>query len=138
MKLLDFKNIHKYISSYQAAFEKIVGFLTKKSHHIRKSTEMYFQAIILRNIGPKYLALVSAIEKDWEDETTKLVEAVLQIIRYFEFMESTEKGKFVFQTSISKPTSAALKGFCKNLKYIKKGSTTHYTNWCWIEHLELK
>lgn len=138
MKLLDFKNIHKYISSYQAVFEKIVGFLIKKSHHIRKNTKMNFQAIILRNIGPKYLALVSAIEKDWKDETTKLVEVVLQIIRYFEFMESTEKGKFVFQTSISKPASAILKGFCKNPEYIEKGLTTHYTNWCWIKHLELK
>lgn len=43
------------------------------------------------NIGTEYSALVSAIQKDWKDETTFLAEAVLQIIRHFEFMKGNEK-----------------------------------------------
>lgn len=52
-KLADFKDIHKYTSGYQAAFDKLVGFLTDTSPYIRKSTEMYFQATMLMNIGTK-------------------------------------------------------------------------------------
>lgn len=41
-KLSDFKNVHKYTSHYQAAFDKIVSLLTKTSSYIQQSTEMYF------------------------------------------------------------------------------------------------
>ncbi len=63
-KLADFKDVHEYTSSYQAAFDKVVGLLTDSSHYTRKSTEMYFQATMLMNIGTEYSALVSAIQKD--------------------------------------------------------------------------
>lgn len=43
------------------------------------------------NIRVDYSALISAIQKDWKDETTNLAKAVLQIIRYFEFMKENEK-----------------------------------------------
>ncbi len=49
-KLADFKDVHKYISSYQAAFDKVIGLLTDSSHYTRQSTEMYFQAMIPINI----------------------------------------------------------------------------------------
>lgn len=90
------------------------------------------------NIESEYLALVSAIQKDWKDETTNLAETVLQIIRHFEFMEGTEKDKSVLQTSTSRPTLTAPKGSCKNLECIEKGLTTHYTDRCWIKHPELR
>lgn len=30
-KLFDFKSVYKYTNSYQATYNKVVGFLTKKS-----------------------------------------------------------------------------------------------------------
>lgn len=51
---------------------------------------------MLMNIGLDYSAFMSAIQKDWKHKTTDLAKAVLQIIRYFDFMESTEKGKSIF------------------------------------------
>lgn len=138
-KLSDFKDVHEYTSSNQAAFDKVVGLLTETSHYTRQSTEMYFQATMLMNIGSEYSALVSAIQKDWKDETTNLAETVLQTIRHFEFMEgTTEKGKSVFQTSTSRSAPAAPKGSCKNPECIEKGLTTHNTDRCWIKHPELR
>lgn len=46
---------------------------------------------------------------------------MLQIIRYFEFIESIKKSKSVFQTLISKLILAVPKKSCKNLKYMEKG-----------------
>ncbi len=98
-KLSNFKNVHKYTSHYQTAFDKVVGFLTDTSSYTRQSSEMYFPATILMNIGTGYSAPVSAIQNDWEDKTTDLAEAVLQIIRHFKFMEGNEKAENVMQTS---------------------------------------
>ncbi len=127
-KFSNFKKMHKYTSHYQASFDKVVNILTGTSSNTRKSTEMYFQATMLMNIGVEYSALVSSIQKDWKDENTNLAEAVLQIIRHFEFMEGNEKAK-VMQTS-TPSIHHAPKGSCTNKEYVKKGLTTHYTDWC--------
>lgn len=63
-KLADFKDVYKYISSYLAAFDKVIGLLTNSSYYTCQSTEMYFSATMLMNIGTKYLAFVLAIQKD--------------------------------------------------------------------------
>ena len=76
-KLSDFKDVHEYTSSYQAGFDKVVGLLTDTSHYTCQSTEMYFQATMLMNMGTEYSTLVSAIQKDWKDETKNLAETVL-------------------------------------------------------------
>lgn len=68
-KLADFKDVYKYTTGYQAAFDNVVGFLTDSSHYIHKSTKMHFQTTMLMNIGTKYLALRSAIQKNWKDKT---------------------------------------------------------------------
>lgn len=103
-KLADFKDVYKYTSIYQAAFHKLVGFLTDSSQYTRKNIKMYFQAIMLINIRTKYTDLISAIQKDWKDETTNLIETMLQIIRYFEFLEGNKKSnKIVLQTSTTRP-----------------------------------
>lgn len=81
-KLSDFKDVHESTSSYQAAFDKVVGLLADTPHYTRQSTEMYFQATMLMNIGTEYSALVSTIQTNWKDETTNLAETVLQIIRH--------------------------------------------------------
>lgn len=60
-KLADFKDVNEYISSYSAAFNKVVGLLTNSFHYTCKSIKMYFQIIILINIKTKYSALVLSI-----------------------------------------------------------------------------
>ena len=97
---------------------------------------MYFQATMLMNIGTDYSALVSAIQKDWKDETTNLAEAILQIIRHFEFMEGNEKAQNVMQTFMSS-IHRAPKGSCTNPECVEKSLTTHFTDRCWIKHPEL-
>ncbi len=98
-KLSDFKDVHDFTSSYQAAFDKVANLLTETLYYTRQSIEMYFQATMLMNIGLEYSGLISAIQKDWKDDTINLAEAILQIIRHFEFLEGTEKHKSVLQTS---------------------------------------
>lgn len=63
-KLSDFKNMHEYMSHYQASFNKVSSLLTETSAYTRKSTKTYFQAIMLINIRAEYSALVSVIQKD--------------------------------------------------------------------------
>ena len=60
-KLLEFKTVMEYTSSYQAAFDKVGSLLVDFSLYIRNSIEVYFQATMLMNIGSKYSALVSSI-----------------------------------------------------------------------------
>lgn len=63
-QLSDVKDIHEFTSNYQVAFNKVIDLLTATFHNSWKSTKMYFQAIILMNIEPKYSGLVSVIQKD--------------------------------------------------------------------------
>ncbi len=83
---------------------------------------------MLMNIGTKYLALVSAIQKDWKDETTNLAEAVLQIIKHFEFIEGNKKAK-VMQTS-TPSIHRTPKRSCTNPESVTKSLTTDYTDRC--------
>lgn len=136
-KLSDFKDVHQYTSNYQAAFDKVVGLLSDTSSYTRQSTEMYFQATMLMNIGTEYSALVSATQKDWKDKTTNLAEIILQIIRHHEFMEGNEKPQIALQNS-TPSIHRAPKGSCTNAECVEKGLTTHYTDRCWIKHPELR
>lgn len=137
-KLLDFKDVHKYTSSYQVVFDKVISLLTKKSYYIWNSIKTYFQITMLMNISPEYSALVSTIQINLKEETTNLVEVVLQIIKQFKFIESTEKGKLVLQISTFRLILAILKGSYKNLKCIEKGLITCYTNQYQIKHPKLR
>lgn len=60
-KLLEFKSVAEYTSSYQAAFDKVALLLADSSPYTRNSTEAYFQATMLMSIGSEYSALISAI-----------------------------------------------------------------------------
>ncbi len=135
-KLSDFKNVYEYTSHYQASFDKVVNLLTGTSSYTRKSTEMYFQATMLMNIRVEYSALVPSIQKDWKDENTNLAEAVLQIIRHFEFMEGNEKAK-VMQTS-APSIHHVPKGPCTNKECVEKGLITHYTDRYLIKNPKLQ
>ncbi len=113
-KLSDFKNVYEYTTHYQASFDKVVSLLADTSSYTGQSTQMYFQATILMNIGTEYSGLVSAIPKNWKDENNNLAEAVLQIIWHFEFMEKNKKTK-AMQTS-TPSIHRALKRSCTNLE----------------------
>ncbi len=76
-KLLIFKDVRKYNFNYQAAFDKVIDFLTDISYHTWQSTEKYFQATILMNIRIECSAFVLAIQKNWKDKTTNLAKMVL-------------------------------------------------------------
>lgn len=76
-KLFDFKNVYKYMSHYPTSFDKVSSLFIETSVYTRKSTKTYFQAIMLMNIKAYYLALVSAIQKDWKDEIINLAKTVL-------------------------------------------------------------
>lgn len=116
-KLSGFKNVHKYTGHYHALFDNVSSFLTKTSIYTQKSSETYSQAIILMKIGTDYLALVLPIQKDWKDKTTNLAEAILQIIRYFEFIKGNKKTRNVIQVSSSTfSTNRTLKNSCRNLE----------------------
>lgn len=90
---------------------------------------MYFKAIMLINIRVDYSALISAIQKNWKNETTNLAKAVLQIIKHFKYIKRKKKAQNVMQTSMPL-IYRVLKSSCTNLKYIKKGLITNYTNYC--------
>lgn len=144
-KLSEFKSVAEYTSSYQAAFDKVASLLADSSPYTRNSTEAYFQATMLMNIGSEYSALVSAIQKEWKTaETTNLSEPILQIIRHFEFMKGTAKDNILrVTTPIGTPRRSTLaggapKGSCTNPECVEKGLTTHYTDKYWIKHPELR
>lgn len=126
-KLSDFINVTKYTSSYQATFNKIGSLLTDSSLYTQASTEVYLQASMLMNIGSKYSALVSSIQKEWKTaETTNVPESIFQIIHHFEFMKRTTKNKvllvstpFIAQQTLSN-TGRAPKSSCIYPEYIVK------------------
>lgn len=49
-KLLDYKNIYKYISIYQMAYNKIYNFTTKDLDFSTKKTDIFLQVAMLLNI----------------------------------------------------------------------------------------
>lgn len=86
-KMSDFKDVVKYTSSYQAAFDKITSLLKEDSNLTIKSAEMLLQGAMLMNIDEEYTSLISTIETRWTDATTNLSNTILQIIRHSEIMK---------------------------------------------------
>lgn len=83
---------------------------------------MYFYVTVMMNIGTNYSTLLLTIQKNWKDKNTNLVEAMLQIIRYFEFLEGNKKTCNVMQTSnLDLLINHVPKNACTNLKCVKKG-----------------
>ncbi len=56
--MLDFKDIVKYISSYQAVFDQISSPLKEKSNLNIKIIEILPQKAILINISKEYISLI--------------------------------------------------------------------------------
>ena len=133
-KMSDFKDVVKYTSSYQAAFDKITSLLKEDSNLTMKSAEMLLQGAMLMNISEEYTSLISTIETGWTDATTNLSNTILQIIRHSEIMKGHAKEKVLLTSGIHR----APKGSCTNPECVEKGLTTHYTDRCWIKHPELR
>ncbi len=65
----DCKNVIKYTSRYQIAFDKIISLLNEDSWMFKKTIEMTLQGSPLRHLGKDYSALVSVIETTQKDPT---------------------------------------------------------------------
>lgn len=61
-KLLDCKDIYKYTTIYQFAYNQIYSFIIKKSDRNTKSVDILLQVIILINMGTKYVKIISTKE----------------------------------------------------------------------------
>lgn len=92
-KMSDFKDVVKYNTSYQAAFDKITNFLKMYSNLMIKSTEILLQGAMLINISKKYISLISRIEIGWTDVITNLSNTIFQIIRHFKIIKCHAKKK---------------------------------------------
>lgn len=74
------------------------------------------------NIGINYLALISIIQKNKNDEITNFIKVVLQIIRYFGFIKENKKVyKIMKISSFIITTNYTFKSSYTKQKYIKKG-----------------
>lgn len=77
-KFIEFKNVKKYTSSYQTAFNKVASLFVKISLYIQSNIKSYFQIIILMNINSKYSILVLVIQKEWKSiNIANLFKAIL-------------------------------------------------------------
>lgn len=61
-KLSDCKDIEKYTSVYQAAYNQICDLIIKNSELFIKEAGILLEAIILLNIGNEYTRIISTIE----------------------------------------------------------------------------
>ena len=141
VRLLDCKDVVDYTSRYQIAFDKILSLINENedSWISKKTIEMTLQGNLLRHLGKDYSALVSAIETTWKEETTDLADTILRIIRHAEINKGNEKdtANNVNAFAMGAQRERALWGTCTNQECIDRGSTSHYSDRCWIKHPEL-
>lgn len=57
----------------------------------KKTVEMTLQESLLQHLGREYLALVSAIETVWRDETTDLGNTIFRVVRHAEITKGNEE-----------------------------------------------
>lgn len=81
-KLSDYKDIDKYTSVYQAAYDQICGFITEDSDLSTKGAGMLLQAAMLLRMGNEYAGIVSTIESEWKNGTTDLESTILRLVKY--------------------------------------------------------
>lgn len=95
--------------------------------------------MMLINIRTNYSILILTIQKDQKNKTINLRKVILQIIKYFKFIEGNKKTYNIMQNSNTNPSIYyTLKNSCINPKYIEKEFIIHYTNCSQIKHPELQ
>ena len=129
VKLLDYNNVINYTNYYQIAFDKLLSFLNIKSWISKKTIKMTLQKNLLRYLKKNYIALVLAIEINWKDKITDLANTILRVIRPTEINKNTNKDNSDVKV-LAANIHWAPKKTCTIKKYIKRGVTTYYTNWC--------
>ncbi len=137
VKISDCNDIIDYTSRYQIAFDKLLSLLNTESWMSKKTIEMTLQGSLLRHLGRDYAALVSVIETNWKEETTDLVDTILRVIRHAEINKGNDKDNADVKV-LAANIYRAPKGTCTTKECIKRGVTTHYTDRCWVLHLELR
>lgn len=131
-----------YTSCYQIAFDKILSLINdnEDSWISRKTIEITLQGNLLRHLGKDYSALVSAIETSWTEETTDLGDTILRVIRHTEINKGNGKdtANNVNALAVGTQRERAARGTCTNQECIDQGSTSHYSDKCWVKHPELR
>lgn len=139
-KLSEYKNVVDYTSSYQLTLDKVASLTKIGSHMHLETAEMMLQANMLRNLGSKYSAFVSAIQTEWKEENTNLSDTILRVIRYEKFIKETTVGgdKSQETKALSTGIHRAPKGTCTTPECVERGLTTHYNDRCWVKNPELR
>lgn len=57
-KLLNYKDIYKYIFIYQESYNQIYDLIIKNSNFFTKRVIIFLQLIIILNIGNKYIRIM--------------------------------------------------------------------------------
>ncbi len=147
-KLSDCKDIDKYTSVYQVAYNQICGLTTEDSDLSTKRAGMLLQIAMLLNMGNEYARIVSTIESEWKNGTTDLESTILRLVKYEAIRKGNEavgieqSSKTTVLFSSTKPAKSeslrAPKGSCTNPECVAKNVTSHYTNHCFLKHPELR
>ena len=103
----------------------------------KKIIKITLQKSLLCHLGRDYAALISAIKTNWKDETTDLANTILRVIRYAEISKGNNKNNVNIKV-LAANIHRALKRTCTIKEYVKREITTHYTDQCWVLHLELR
>ena len=82
IKLLNYSNIHKYISFYQVTDNHICNFTIKNLKLLTKVTSIFLQIAIVLNMSTKYARIISTIKSEWKNKMTDLKGIILQIVKY--------------------------------------------------------
>lgn len=142
VRLSECKDVVDYTSRYQIAFDKILSIINdnEDSWISRKTIEITLQGNLLRHLGKDYSALVSAIETSWTEETTDLGDTILRVIRHAEINKGNEKdtANNVNALAVGTQRERAARETCTNQECIDRGSTSHYSDKCWVKHPELR
>lgn len=102
----------------------------------KKTIEITLQGSLLYHLGRDYVALVSAIETNWKEETTDLADTILRVIKQAEINKGNDKDNADVKV-LAANIHRAPKRTCTTKECVERGVTTHYTNRCWVLHPEL-
>ena len=87
-KLSDCKDIHKYTSAYQEAYDYVWSLTTDLP---TKGASMILQMALPMNMGAEYAGIVSTIESEWKNGTTNLKSTILRLISLRQFGKGAQK-----------------------------------------------
>lgn len=102
----------------------------------KKAIKITLQRSLLQHLGKDYAALVLTIKTMWKNKTTDLADIIFRVIRYAKINKRNNKDSTDVKV-MAASIHWAPKGTCTTKKYVEKGVTIHYTDWCWVLHPKL-